>query len=232
MKQINITPSKIRVPIVMPKCSKRQIIEALSVDDRMKYIYSGLAVADMIDGYILELTGDTKKCGLFKQGFKRALNEMRRRIDSYKVIMYNSSYFNDKLRQELADNLDTLDDSFGHDIKILFHSIKRYVDKFINNPDHATCIARASVIELLSQYSMINDNKVSMLMSKATGRNIHLEDANIKGINFQARKFIGSFALLYGEVDINLNDCEEVFTAFSIIDKKMNRIHELLKQTV
>ena len=229
MKKINITPSKTRVPIAMPKA--KQIIEALDYDDRMKYIYSGLAIADTIDGLVLELINDTENAGLFRQGFKGALNEMRKRIESYKVIMFRSSYFNDNLRQELSDNLDKLDDSFNHDMKILFHSIKRYVEKFIGNTDHATCIARASVIELLSQYSIINDTRVSNAMSNVTGRNIHLEDYNIKGVNFQSRKYIGHFASMHGEMDINLNDCDEVYTAFDIINKKMNRIHELIKQT-
>lgn len=231
MKQINITPSKIRVPILVSQASKRQAIEVLTTDERMKYIYSGLAIADTIDGYILELAEDTKKCGLFRQGFKGAINEMQRRIESYKVIMYRSSYFTDSIRRELANSLDTLDDSFRHDMKILFHSIKRYVEKFINNPDHSTCIARASVIEILSQYSIMQDNRVSRAISNAIGRSIHLKDANIKGINFQARKFIGDFASIHGEVDINLDNCEEIYTAFVIIDKKMNRVHELLKQT-
>lgn len=228
---INIKPGKFRIPVVVPRRNGIDAISVLDLDDRMKYIYSGLIVADTIDGYILELINDTKRSNLYRQGFKRSLNEMKRRIDKYKSIMYDSVCITEQAKLELTSNLDTLDDEFGNDIKILFHSIKRYVQKFIDNQDHVTCIARASIINVLSGYSIMNDEKVSRIMSKVMMRDVCLDDVNIKAINFESKKFTGLFASIYGEVDIDLNNCEEIFTAFSIIDKKMNKIHEILKQT-
>ena len=84
---INIKPGKFRIPVVVPRRNGIDAISVLDLDDRMKYIYSGLIVADSIDGYILELINDTKRCNLYRQGFKRSLNEMKRRIDKYKSIM-------------------------------------------------------------------------------------------------------------------------------------------------
>ena len=228
---INIKPGKFRIPVVVPRRNGIDAISVLDLDDRMKYIYSGLIVADTIDGYILELINDTKKSNLYRQGFKGSLNEMKRRIDKYKSIMYDSVCITEQAKLELTSNLDTLDDEFGNDIKILFHSIKRYVQKFIDNQDHVTCIARASIINVLSGYSIMNDEKVSRIMSKVMMRDVCLDDVNIKAINFESKKFTGYFASIYGEVDIDLNNCDEIFTAFSIIDKKMNKIHEILKQT-
>lgn len=228
--KINIKPSKFRIPVVVPR-SGIDAISVMGLDNRKKYIYSGLIVADTIDGSILELINDTKRSNLYRQGFKRSLNEMKRRIDKYKSIMYDSVCITESSKRELTSNLDTLDDEFGNDIKILFHSIKRYVQKFIDNPDHVTCIARASIINVLSGYSIMNDEKVSRIMSKVMMRDICLDDVNIKAINLESKKFTGFFASIYGEVDIDLNNCDEIFTAFSIIDKKMNKIHEILKQT-
>lgn len=230
-RDINIKPGKFRIPVVVPRRNGIDAISVLDLDDRMKYIYSGLIVADTIDGYILELINDTKRSNLYRQGFKGSLNEMKRRIDKYKSIMYDSVCITESSKRELTSNLDTLDDEFGNDIKILFHSIKRYVQKFIDNPDHVTCIARASIINVLSGYSIMNDEKVSRIMSKVMMRDVCLDDVNIKAINFESKKFTGYFASIYGEVDIDLNNCDEIFTAFSIIDKKMNKIHEILKQT-
>lgn len=231
IRDINIKPGKFRIPVVIPR-SGIDAISVMGLDNRKKYIYSGLIVADTIDGYILELINDTKRCDLYRQGFKRSLNEMKRRIDKYKSIMYDSVCITESAKRELTSNLDILDDEFGNDIKILFHSIKRYVQKFIDNPDHVTCIARASIINVLSGYSIMNDENVSRIMSKVMMRDVCLDDVNIKAINFESKKFTGYFASIYGEVDIDLNNCDEIFTAFSIIDKKMNKIHEILKQTV
>ena len=230
IRDINIKPGKFRIPVVIPR-SGIDAISVMGLDNRKKYIYSGLIVADTIDGYILELINDTKRCDLYRQGFKRSLNEMKRRIDKYKSIMYDSVCITESAKRELTSNLDILDDEFGNDIKILFHSIKRYVQKFIDNPDHVTCIARASIINVLSGYSIMNDENVSRIMSKVMMRDVCLDDVNIKAINFESKKFTGLFASIYGEVDIDLNNCDEIFTAFSIIDKKMNKIHEILKQT-
>lgn len=227
---INIKPGKFRIPVVIPR-SGIDAISVMGLDNRKKYIYSGLIVADTIDGYILELINDTKRCNLYRQGFKGSLNEMKRRIDKYKSIMYDSVCITESSKRELTSNLDILDDEFVNDIKILFHSIKRYVQKFIDNPDHVTCIARASIINVLSGYSIMNDEKVSRIMSKVMMRDVCLDDVNIKAINLESKKFTDFFASIYGEVDIDLNNCEEIFTAFSIIDKKMNKIHEILKQT-
>lgn len=228
---INIKPDKFRIPVVVPRRNGIDAISVMGLDNRKKYIYSGLIVADTIDGYILELINDTKRCNLYRQGFKGSLNEMKRRIDKYKSIMYDSVCITESSKRELTSNLDILDDEFGNDIKILFHSIKRYVQKFIDNPDHVTCIARASIINVLSGYSIMNDEKVSRIMSKVMMRDVCLDDVNIKAINFESKKFTGYFASIYGEVNIDLYNCEEIFTAFSIIDKKMNKIHEILKQT-
>ncbi|WP_279092147.1 hypothetical protein [Butyricimonas virosa] len=227
---INIKPGKFRIPVVIPR-SGIDAISVMGLDNRKKYIYSGLIVADTIDGYILELINDTKRCNLYRQGFKGSLNEMKRRIDKYKSIMYDSVCITESSKRELTSNLDILDDEFGNDIKILFHSIKRYVQGFIDNTDHVTCIARASIINVLSGYSIMNDEKVSRIMSKVMMRDVCLDDVNIKAINFESKKFTGYFASIYSEVDIDLNNCNEIFTAFSIIDKKMNKIHEILKQT-
>lgn len=230
IRDINIKPDKFRIPVVIPR-SGIDAISVMGLDNRKKYIYSGLVVADTIDGYILELINDTKRSNLYRQGFKGALNEMKRRIDKYKSIMYDFVCVTESSKRELTSNLDILDDEFGNDIKILFHSIKRYVQKFIDNPDHVTCIARASIINVLSGYSIMNDEKVSRIMSKVMMRDVCLDDVNIKAINFESKKFTGFFASIYGEVDMDLINHDEIFTAFSIIDKKMSKIHEILKQT-
>ena len=49
---INIKPGKFRIPVVVPRRNGIDAISVLDLDDRMKYIYSGLIVADTIDGYI------------------------------------------------------------------------------------------------------------------------------------------------------------------------------------
>ena len=117
---INIKPGKFRIPVVVPRRNGIDAISVLDLDDRMKYIYSGLIVADTIDGYVLELINDTKRCDLYRQGFKGSLNEMKRRIDKYKSIMYDSVCITESSKRELTSNLDILDDEFGNDIKILF----------------------------------------------------------------------------------------------------------------
>lgn len=230
MRKINVTPKHVRVPIAMP--SKNDLIKCLGMDDRVKFIYAGLLVADTIDGLILELENDVKKIGLYRNKFKYSINEVKRNIDNFKSVMFRSSNLSDRLRSDLVDKLDLLDDNFSNDISILFLSVKRYVSKFITNPDHCTCIARASIIEILSKYSLMNDKKVSEALSKVSGGDLNLQDSNIKRVNYFARKFIGEFALFHGEVDINLDDCDEIHSAFGIISQKANKIHEIINQTV
>lgn len=203
ISDINIKPSKFRIPLIVPRVNGIDAISVMGLDDQRNYIYSGLIVADTIDGYILELINDTKRSNLYRQGFKGSLNEMKRRIDKYKSIMYNSVCLTESARYELTNYLDILDDEFGNDMKILFHSINRYVQKFIRNPDHVTCIARASVINVLSGYSIMNDEKVSRIMSKVMMRDVCLNDINIKAINFESKKFTGFFASIHGEADID-----------------------------
>ena len=232
MKTINVTPKNIRVPIVMPSKlvpSKNDLIKCLSIDDRRKFIYCGLLVADTIDGLILELENDTRKTGIYRNQFKNSINEIKRNIENFKAVMYRSNNLPERLRNDLVDKLDILDDNFRNDISILFISVRRYVSKFINNPDHCTCIARASAIEILSQYSLMNDKKVSEALSKSSGMDLNLQDANIKRVNLFSKKFIGEFAAFYGEVDINLNNCDEIYSAFDIINRKANKIHEIIK---
>ena len=48
---INIKPGKFRIPVVVPR-SGIDAISVMGLDNRKKYIYSGLIVADTIDGYI------------------------------------------------------------------------------------------------------------------------------------------------------------------------------------
>lgn len=118
IEDIKIKPDKVRVPLFTP--GNVNPLEAIDIDDRMRFVYSGLIMADTIDGYLVELELDTKRCGLYKQSFKASLNEMKRSIERYKSIMYKSVCITDSAREELVNNLDTLDDEFGNDMRILY----------------------------------------------------------------------------------------------------------------
>lgn len=213
------------IPAMIP--GKINPFDAISIEDKRNFIYSCLIMADTIDGYLLELESLTKKCGLYKQSFKGSLNEMKRNMEAYKTRMYKE-ICKDSF-DELTSKLDLLDDNFSNDITILFHSINRYVYKFVKHTVHANCIACCSIIEILSTYSIMNEKRMSELINSFSTRNISIVDKNIQAISFQSRKYIGAFAQLYGSVDIDLNNCSEIELAFTIIDKKMARIHELLK---
>ena len=74
ISDINIKPSKFRIPLIVPRVNGIDAIPVMGLDDQRNYIYSGLIVADTIDGYILELINDTKRSSLYRQGFKGSLN--------------------------------------------------------------------------------------------------------------------------------------------------------------
>lgn len=250
MQTVNIKPHNVRVPIFVPaRITKEQSISALDLDSRFKFIYSGLCLADTIDGFIVELENDTIKAGLYRQKLKSSINEMKKRMNNFKNLMLHPNCIPpgfekkigrklepkerkeliDNYRQSLADELDTLEDSFRKDMMILFYSIKRYISKFVPDSLHVTCLARVSVIDILSSYSLLSDKNLSEIISKASGKNVNLEDSNMRQVYFLSTVYIKEIFDRYKYIHLDLNNCDEIFTAFSIIDKKMNRIHELLK---
>lgn len=205
--------------------SPLEVVKAMTYDARTRYIYTGLMLSDTIDGYLTELQQDVKLANLFRQGFKKHLKAMQAAIESYKQIMYNQP---EAIQEQLVDKLDLLFDEFSNDMRLFYLSTREFVRGFAVNPDHATCIARASVIEVLSQYSLLKDREISRGISNMTFRNINFEDPRLLTINFNARRFIGEFAKIYGNVDIDLNKCESIFNAFKVIDNKASRIEQII----
>lgn len=217
---------QVKVPMYVPNArSPLDAIKAMTYEARTRYIYTGLMLSDTIDGYLTELQEDVKRANLYRQGFKKHLKAMQAAIGSYKQIMYNQP---EAIQEQLVDKLDLLFDEFSNDMKLFYLSTREFVRGFAVNPDHATCIARASVIEVLSQYSLLKDKEISRGISNMTFRSINLEDGNLKTINFNARRFIGEFAKIYGDVDIDLNNCESIFNAFKVIDNKASRIEQIV----
>lgn len=217
---------QVKVQMYVPNVkSPLEAVKAMTYDARTRYIYTGLMLSDMIDCYLVELKEDVKNANLFRQGFKKHLKAMQTAIESYKQIMYNQP---EAIQEQLVDKLDLLFDEFHNDIKLFYLSTREFVRGFAVNPDHATCIARASVIEVLSQYSLLKDRQISRGISNMTFRSINIEDGNLKTINFNARRFISEFSKIYGDVEINLNACELIFNAFKVIDSKASRIEQII----
>lgn len=205
---------------------KTQIMEQIPLDTRMKFIYSGLFLADTSEMYLLDTRGKTISSGLYKQEFKFSLNRMNHAILLYKNRMYSN--FSYKIREDIADKLDILHDRLDNDINILFHSINRFILKFIPNTDHATCITKVSIIEILTQFLLLRDET----FNTEIGFCIIQKDPDISTINNFSRRYINAFAKMYGEVDINLNNSDEVALAFEIFSNKLNSIDvEFIKKT-
>lgn len=185
-------------------------------------------IIDVIDGYIQELESATKKANLFKHEYKKILNSMRDNLDKHSKSLFSSRVLTQKLHEEMTKYLDKLDDEFGNDIKLFYLSLRQYLLGKIPNSDDVTCIARASVIEVLSSYSIMNDNEMYNLIRKIAGRPIGIRNDEMKKINFQSREYIHLFSRKYKDIDANLNDCEAAVKAFEVINNKMSKIPEII----
>lgn len=216
---------KIKCPRLI--ADKSKIIKQIPLDARMKFIYSGLFLADTAEMYLLDTRGKTISAGLYKQEFKFSLNRMNHAILLYKNRMYgNLSY---RMREDLANKLDVLHDRMDKDLNILYHSINRFVLKFISNTDHATCITKVSMVEIMTQFLLLRDES----FNKEIGVDMVQKDFDISTVCNFARRYINAFARMYGEVDINLNHSDEVALAFEIFSSKLNGMDvEFIKKTV
>lgn len=214
----------------MIKCqlSTINIMETkIDLKTRIIHTYSNIMLGDAIDGYITELERDAINCGMYRQSFKSSINKMKISINRYKLQMFQSSKIGDKVKEKLVEALDILDDEFRDEIKLYYLSIRQFLLDKVNS-DHATLIARASVIESLSQYSLCNDNAMSKLLSKIGGRLIISKDMNMQAINYSSKEFVRHFSRLYKGVEINLNDCDTIFKSFEIIDNKISHIPDFI----
>lgn len=206
---------------------KKELIKGIDIDTRLIYIYSNVMVGDAVDGYITDLDRATRKAGMFRHGFKKAINGMVKAMKAYKMIMFETSMMKEETREQLVTTLDKLDDEFHKDIKILCLQIRQFLLDKVSS-EHATLISYASTIEILSQYSLFNDRAMTQALSRLSGRRMTSIDDNIQLVNFYAREYVREFAKFYKDIEINLNECQAIFKAFEIIDKKTNKIPEFI----
>ena len=164
---------------------------------------------------------------MFRQGFKKAINGMKKGIERYKQVMFKTAMITEETRNKLVETLDKLDDEFHNEIKIFCLQVRQFLLDKVSS-EHATLIAKASTIEVLSQYSLINDKYMTEALSKLANRRLYSIDDNIKSVNFHAREYVREFHKVYKDIDVNLNDCQAIFNAFDIIDKKTAKIPEFI----
>lgn len=207
--------------------NKKELIKGININTRLIYIYSNFMLGDAIDGYITELERDTMNFNMFRQGFKKAINGMKKGIERYKQVMFKTAMITEETRNKLVETLDKLDDEFHNEIKIFCLQVRQFLLDKVSS-EHATLIAKASTIEVLSQYSLINDKSMTEALSKLANRRLYSIDDNIKSVNFHAREYVREFHKVYKDIDVNLNDCQAIFNAFDIIDKKTAKIPEFI----
>lgn len=206
---------------------KKELIKQIDINTRLIYIYTNVMCGDAIDGYITDLESETIKARMFRQGYKKAINGMKSGMKKYKMVMFQSSMMNQDTKDKLVETLDKLDDEFNNEIKIFYLQVRQFLLDKVSS-DHATLIAKASTIEVLSQYSIFNDKAMTKQLSKLSGRRMTSIDDNIQSVNFYAREYIREFSRRYKDIDINLNECQAIFKAFEVIDKKTNKIPEFI----
>ena len=207
--------------------NKKELIKGININTRLIYIYSNVMLGDAIDGYITELERDTMNFNMFRQGFKKAINGMKKGIERYKQVMFNTAMITEETRNKLVETLDKLDDEFHNEIKIFCLQVRQFLLDKVSS-QHASLISKVSTIEVLSQYSLFNDRDMTQTLSKISGRRLHSIDYNIRTVNFNAREYVREFAKLYKDIDINLNECQAIFKAFEVIDRKTQKIPEIV----
>lgn len=207
---------------------KKEIAKQIDIETRLIYIYTGVMILDAIDGYIKELENATIKANLYKHNFKRVLNKIKQSYEKHSKLLFSPQSMSKEVYNELTNALDKLDDEFNHDIKVFYLSLRQYLLNKIPDSDAVTCIARASVIRTLSEYSLINDKGMFDLLRKISGRPIGIHNEDMSMIHFYSGEYIRLFGSKYKDVDANLNDCQAAVKAFDIIDKKTQQIPKFI----
>ena len=207
---------------------KNEITKHIDIETRLIYIYTGVMILDAIDGYIQELEKSTIKANLYKHDFKRVLKKLQRSYEKHSKLLISPQSMTNEVYNELTNALDKLDDEFNHDIKVFYLSLRQYLLNKIPDSDVVTCIARASVIEVLSEYSLMNDKGMFDLVRKIAGRPIGIHNEDMHMVYFYSREYIRLFSNKYKDVEANLNDCQAAVKAFEIIYKKTQQIPKFI----
>ena len=208
--------------------TKEEVQKRIDIETRLIYVYSTVMILDIIDGYIQELECATKKANLFRHEYKQHLNALKNSFRKHSDLLLNARYMKESAYEELTNALDKLDDEFSNDIKLFYLSLRQYLLNHIPDSIIVTCIARASVIEVLSSYSLMNDKGMLELIRKTSGRPIGIHNDDMQKINFHAKEYIRLFSNRYKDIDVNLNDCEAAANAFDVINRKVLRIPEFI----
>lgn len=207
----------------------KRIIDGIDLDSRMIYVYGGLMVHDAMDMYILDLEEECKNIGMIHGKPWQLTRWMRERMNMYKATMYSPIMMDPKTRNALVESLGTLDDEFGLLIKQLRMSIRQYLlDRGYPDP-YIGCISIAAVINILAQYSILNDVKIREIVQRQAGKRVHMGDEHAILIERYASKFMYYVSRINKKIDINLNDAERIKEAVMAIDKKCEKIPEIIK---
>ena len=231
-----MTSKALNVDIVIPRVDKPiEAIKLIDVESRTMYVYSGLMLADAIDGQIVELYYGTKKKGLFRFATKKSVHEMQKNIEAFKRLMFHTN--DPDMDDKLNIALDAMDDEFQEKIKLLYLSVRQYIldnvgDDPVVDSDIITILARANTVEILSQYSLFNDEVIGKKISHATFRNVNLKSKHMVQINHYAKLYMEEICRQTRKVNINFNNSEAIRKAFEAIDKHILTIPELIRTTL
>jgi hypothetical protein len=230
------TSRPVNVDIIIPRVdTPMEAIKLIDVESRTMYVYSGLMLAGAIDGQIVELYYATQKRGLLRFMARKCVSEMQRNMEAFKRIMFHTN--DPDMDNKLNLALDAMDDEFENKIKILYLTVRQYIlDSVGDDPrldsDVITLLARANTIEILSQYSLFNDDVIGRKISKATFRNVNLKSKHMVQINHHAKRYTEEICRQTKKVNINFNASDSIRKAFEAIDKHILTIPELIRTTL
>lgn len=200
---------------------KTDILQAatskVEVDFRANYVYGNIYLADLIDCYQTQLLSHSQKAGIYKHSHKQNVNSLSKIMIKYRRHM--QSGMSAEFYEAIGVFLDNLHEHLEDNIKILFYSVKRQVDKHISDSDLSYVVCDLAMINIMSDFELKRTHRYAQAIETASGTFMQaIYDAKIIAIHNTSKKMIAG--MITGGLGSLLND--EIQRAFDTFAYNLN----------
>lgn len=206
-----------------------EAMNMLAPECKLNYVYTSLMVMDAVDGQVAELEQAAVEAGVYRHKVKRCIMEMKRLMSNYKYVFYRSIDVDGRVGEKLVNVLDALADEYDRDVALLHVNISQCLLNSLPDTTCVTVLARASVIDVLTQYIMINDAKVSKGVSKVLMRDVSVGDDRVRKLCHYARAIVDELDRQHKEWYVDLNSADSIRVAFEAFDRHVVKVVEVVK---
>lgn len=225
--------------------NSQELEKQIPLDYKLRLVYTGIYLADMADSYLTELFSQLNAAGIYRQKIKYIANSLSLAARKYRLETFGCYPLD--VQEKFSDILEYLNDKYRPYLDILKYSVYRFLGKQINDntlPGQINgeskstlilrCLTTITLLQLMSAMAHLREKDFNESIQingvKNHGIKVIKDDPNLTAMSSLSSKLILAMGSVISGINVNLNESEDIQTAFNNFTNRLSHIVEYVDE--